>query len=97
MLTRPERLSATRRVTGVVLAVVGLPVTAAVLGAAEGLDLASSLLLLLLGVVVTAIVGGTVVGLGAAALSFLLANWFLIPPLHTLRIQGRDNVVALVV
>ncbi|HET9944356.1 MAG TPA: DUF4118 domain-containing protein, partial [Actinomycetes bacterium] len=97
LVTRPERLSATRRGTALVLAVAGLPLMAALLGAADGLALASSLLLLLLGVVVVSVVGGTAVGLGAAALSFLLANWFLIPPLHTLRIEDRDNVVALVV
>ena len=92
---RPAGMSTARRGAGAALVVVGLPALSAVLVAADGLTLASSLLLFLLGVVLIGVVGGVGVATAAALVSFLLANWFLIPPLHTLRIEDRDNLVAL--
>jgi K+-sensing histidine kinase KdpD len=92
---RPAGIATARRGAGAALVVVGLPVLTAVLAAADGLTLASCLLLFLLGVVLIGVVGGIAVATAAALASFLLANWFLIPPLHTLRIDDRDNLVAL--
>jgi K+-sensing histidine kinase KdpD len=92
---RPAGIATARRGAGAALVVVGLPVLTAVLAAADGLTLASCLLLFLLGVVLIGVVGGIAVATAAALASFLLANWFLIPPLHTLRIEDRDNLVAL--
>jgi two-component system sensor histidine kinase KdpD len=57
--------------------------------------LGTLLLLYLLLVVVISAVGGTVPGLVAAAASFALAGWFLIPPFHTFAITSRDGLVEL--
>ena len=76
---------------------VGLPALTAVLAGTDAFSLASSLLLFQVAVVVVAVVGGTAVGVAAALASFLLANFFLIPPLHTFRVEDRDSLVALAV
>jgi K+-sensing histidine kinase KdpD len=94
---RPVGISAARRGAAIGVTVLGLPLLTAVLDLTDALSLASSLLLFLVAVVLVAVLGGTVVAVAAAMLSFLLANWFLILPLHTLRIEDRDNVIALVV
>ena len=75
----------------------GLPVLTAALASSEAFSLASSLLLFQAAVVVVAVVGGTAIGAGAAIASFLLANFFLIPPVHTFRVEDRDSLVALAV
>jgi two-component system sensor histidine kinase KdpD len=59
--------------------------------------LPGDLLLYLALVVGVATAGGTWPGLGAAIAADLLANWFFIPPLHTLTIGDTDNLVALAV
>ena len=93
----PVGISAARRGAAIGVTVLGLPLLTAVLDLTDALSLASSLLLFLVAVVLVAVLGGTAVAVAAAMLSFLLANWFLILPLHTLRIEDRDNVIALVV
>ena len=66
----------------------GRPLLTAVLAPLrDDLALASILLLFLLAVVVVALVGGAWAAVVAAVWSFLLANWFLTPPLHTLRVE----------
>ncbi|GAA3803110.1 sensor histidine kinase [Cellulomonas soli] len=95
--SRLTRLSRTRRGTAVVVLLVALPVlTAAVVGSSE-LSLGSALMLYVLLVVVVASVGGIGPGVLAAVASALTANWFLIPPRHTLAIENRDAVLELVV
>jgi K+-sensing histidine kinase KdpD len=70
----------------------------AILVAARGtVSLDTYLLLYLLVVVVVAVVGGVLPAILAAAASSLLANWFLTPPYHTLLVERRDNVIALIV
>ena len=87
-----------RRVTGFVLVGAGLPlVTAMLLIAREELALGSVLLVYLLAVVVVSAIGGLIPGLAAAVVSFALANWFFIPPIHTLAVEGRDALIELVV
>jgi K+-sensing histidine kinase KdpD len=71
--------------------------TVALVAARGHLALGSVLLLYLLAVVVVSVVGGIRVGVGAALVAFLLANFFLTPPYHTLAVSGRDSVVALFV
>ena len=51
----------------------------------------------LLAVVVIFLVGGLTPGVLAAVGSFLLANFFLTPPYHTLAVEGRDSIIALLV
>lgn len=94
---RSASLGRGRRGAGCAIAVVGLPVLTAVLARTDAVSLASSLLLFQVAVVVVAVVGGTAVGVAAAIASFLLANFFLIPPLHTFRVDDRDSLVALAV
>lgn len=88
----------TRRLTGVTLALVGIPVgTAALMGGRDDLALASILLLYLLAIVVVAAVGGLVPGVLAAVLAFGLAYWFFTPPFHTFEVHGKDAIVDLLV
>ncbi|WP_243738124.1 sensor histidine kinase [Cellulomonas shaoxiangyii] len=87
-----------RTVGALVLASAGLPLlTALLVGAREDLALGSMLLLYLLAVVVVSALGGLLPGLLAAGASFMLANWFLTPPFHTLAVEGGDKLVELVV
>ena len=91
-------LSRRRQALGWALAAAGLPLLTAVLVALRPhVGLPSDLLLYLLMVLAVATVGGTWPGLGAAVGADLLANWFFIPPIHTLTISASQNVLALVV
>jgi K+-sensing histidine kinase KdpD len=62
-----------------------------------GLSLTSVALLYLVPVVIVAGIGGVFLGLATAAASDLLLNWFFVPPFHTLAVDRRDNLVALLV
>jgi K+-sensing histidine kinase KdpD len=91
-------LSSTRRWAGLGVVVVGLPVvTQVLLELRAQLALGSVLLLYLLAVVLVAVIGGVIPAVVAAIVSFLLANYFFTPPFHTLVVEQRDSVVALVV
>ncbi|HEY1488934.1 MAG TPA: ATP-binding protein [Micromonosporaceae bacterium] len=61
------------------------------------LTLTSIALLYLVPVVVVAAIGGVWLGLAAAAASDLVLNWFFVPPFHTLAVDRRDNLIALLV
>jgi K+-sensing histidine kinase KdpD len=92
------RLPPRRRWTGLGVAILGPPAATALLTAARGeLELGTVLLLYLLLVVVTAAVGGLGPAVLAAIASFLLANWFFVPPFHTLSVESRDSVLELLV
>jgi two-component system sensor histidine kinase KdpD len=60
-------------------------------------SVATALAVYLLTVVGITAIGGRWPGLTSAIASPLLANWFLIPPLHTFRINDRDDLIQLVV
>jgi two-component system sensor histidine kinase KdpD len=60
-------------------------------------SLTDAALLYLVPVVLVAVVGGVWPGLAAAAASDLLLNWFFVPPFHTLSVERRDNLIALLV
>jgi two-component system, OmpR family, sensor histidine kinase KdpD len=55
-----------------------------------------ALSLFLLAVVAAAVIGGIWAGVGSSVLGFLALNWFFTEPLHTLRVDDRDDVVAIV-
>jgi two-component system sensor histidine kinase KdpD len=55
-----------------------------------------ALSLFLLAVVAAAVIGGIWAGVGSSVLGFLALNWFFTQPLHTLRVDDRDDVVAIV-
>ena len=91
-------LSRRRQATAVGLAVLGLPlltVAAATTGATTAMN--SVLLVYLLAVVVVCVVGGLLPGLLAAVEAFLLANWFLTPPVGTLSVRSPTALADLLV
>jgi len=91
-------LSRSRRVAGLLLTALGLPLLTLVLVARRSsLAVESMLLIYLLAVVVIAVVCGVVPALLAAVASFLLVNWFLTPPYYTLAVESRDAAIDLVV
>jgi two-component system sensor histidine kinase KdpD len=59
--------------------------------------LTDAALLYLVPVVLVAVVGGVWLGLATALASDLLLNWYFVPPFHTLSVDRRDNLVALLV
>lgn len=87
-----------RRWLGVALCLVGLPLlTAALVVLRDEVALESVLLVYLLAVVVIAVFGGVAASVVGALGSFLLANWFLTPPFHTLQVEAQDRLIELVV
>ena len=95
---RPSALSPRRRLAGLLIALIGVPLlTFALTHARHDLALGSVLLLFLLLVVVVAAVGGPVLALGTAVVAFLCANYYFAPPIHTFTIEEHENVLALIV
>ncbi|WP_051809542.1 DUF4118 domain-containing protein [Actinoplanes subtropicus] len=90
------RLSRRRQLVGSGLAVAGFPLLALV-AHASGLGLTGDIPLFLAAVVGVALVGGRWPALVAAVGGFLLLNYFFVPPLHTLAIATRSNLVAVTV
>jgi two-component system sensor histidine kinase KdpD len=91
-------VSPRRQLVGALLAVVLLGATTTVLVSLRGqLSLAGDVLVVQLAVVVVALTGGLWPALAAAVAGTFLLNFFFVPPLHTLRVSTRDDVVALVV
>jgi two-component system, OmpR family, sensor histidine kinase KdpD len=86
-----------RRVAGVALALIGLPLLTTLLVAAnDHLNFADDLLLFLLAVVTVTVIGGFWPAVLAAVAACLLLNWYLTPPLHTFTIGEPRNLLALV-
>ncbi|MDX6671422.1 MAG: two-component system, OmpR family, sensor histidine kinase KdpD [Solirubrobacteraceae bacterium] len=91
-------LGVRRRLAGLALAALGLPLLTLLLdGAVSGLSLEGQVLLYLLAVVVVAVVGGMVVAVVSAVAAALLINYFFVAPVHTLDVAHADQAVALVV
>ena len=83
---------------GAALAVVSLPMLTWRLSELRGdIAVSTALALYLLAVVVVSAVGGSLPGLLSALAAPLLANWYFIPPYHTLRVSEAENLVELVV
>jgi two-component system sensor histidine kinase KdpD len=55
-----------------------------------------ALSLFLLAVVAAAVIGGIWAGVGSSVLGFFALKWFFTEPLHTLRVDNSDDVVAIV-
>jgi two-component system sensor histidine kinase KdpD len=96
----PRRFSAvpaTRRAAGWALGLL-LPLTAVAIGVlGRGLlGLSTDVVLFFLTTVITALVGGLGPALLAAVAGGLLLNYFFTPPLYTLTIAERENVITLV-
>ena len=63
----------------------------------DAISVATSLALYLLAVVGITAIGGRWPGIISALFAPLLANWYLIPPYHTFRINEGENILELVV
>ncbi len=87
-----------RRLLGLAIAVIALPLLTLGLAATRGdLPLGTVSLLYLLPVVAAAAVGGAAAGAVAGLGGFLLLNWFFSPPVHTLSIADPRDLFTLVV
>ena len=86
-----------RRVAGVALTLIGLPLlTVLLVSAQDHLNFADDLLVFLLAVVMVTVIGGFWPAVLAAVAACLLLNWYLTPPLHTFTIGEPRNLLALV-
>jgi two-component system sensor histidine kinase KdpD len=89
-------VGARRALTGVLVALVGLPVLTTSLALARHyLSLTDDLLIYLVAVVALAVIGGFWPAVLGAAAASLLLNWYFTPPLHTFTIDKPDNLLAL--
>jgi two-component system, OmpR family, sensor histidine kinase KdpD len=95
---RGSALDPRRRLAGLALAAVGLPLLTFWLShLRDELTLASVLLLFLLVVVATAAIGGPLLAIATAVVAFLCANYYFIAPLHRWTIEAHENLLALIV
>ena len=96
-LPRPSAgLTPRRRLAGVALAVLLLPLLTLLLAALEGsLNLTSDVLVYLLAVVAVALVGGLWPALGAALAATVLLNFWFTEPVGRFAIAERNNALAL--
>lgn len=91
-------VSKRRRAVAFTIAAFGLAVLTTLLVANRNtLSVPTSLALYLLCVVGITAIGGLWPGLAAAVVSPFIANWYLIPPYHTFRINDGENILELVV
>ena len=87
-----------RRWAGFAVAAAALPLlTLILIPLRDSVALESVLLLYLLAVVVVAVVGGIWPAVAASVASLLLANFFFTTPYHTLVVNQRDSIIALLV
>lgn len=87
-----------RQLAAVALAAVGLPLlTLAATRLAPTSTSESALLVYLLLIVVVCVLGGFLPGLLAAVAAFLLANWYLTPPVGTFSVTSPADLADLVV
>ena len=90
-------LSARRRITGFVLAILGLPALTVLLASWRTTEsIPTDVLIMQLFVVVVALVGGIWPALLSAAMAGLLLNYFFIEPLLTITISDPFDVIAVV-
>jgi two-component system sensor histidine kinase KdpD len=94
----PAVLSRRRRLLALVGGAVGMTVlTALLVELRDVMSVSTVLALYLLAVVSITAVGGRLPGVLAAIAAPLLANWFLVPPYHTLRVNDTEDALELVV
>jgi two-component system sensor histidine kinase KdpD len=94
--TAADPIDGRRRLAGILLAVVGLPLLTYLLALTQHqLSLTDDLLIYLLAVVVLAVIGGFWPAVLAAVAASVLLNWYFTPPLHTFTIDRPQNLLAL--
>ncbi len=97
-IDRRDGLTRSRRLMGFLLGGILLTLlTIFLVSTRDEISVTTSLSLYLLCVVAITAVGGTLPGIISAITAPFLANWFLIAPLHTLRINNRENIIELFV
>ena len=98
-LLSPSRgLTRRRQLSAVLLAATALPLLTVAATSASTTPASESILLVyLLAVVVVCVIGGLLPGLLAAVAAFLLANWFLTPPVRTFTVSSPTALADLVV
>ena len=97
-IVRRSAVPPERERIGWVVALVGVPLLCWLLVVSgRQANLSTALLVNMALVIVVAAIGGLLPGLVASFLSVGLTNWFLTPPLHTLHINDRDDIVALII
>ncbi len=95
---RPYAMSRRRRIIGLLVALVSLPLITLALASTRGdLPLGTVSLIYLLPVVTAAAIGGAAPGILAGTGGFLLLNWYFSPPIHTFTIADPRDIVALIV
>src|SRR3954452_597002 len=91
-------LSRRRRLQGVVVAAVALPLLTLLLTGLRGdVNLSSDILLFLALVILVAVIGGLWPALATAGAGSLLLNYYFTPPTHTFTISDHNNALALLV
>lgn len=94
----PAVVTRRRQLVALAYGAVGLAVlTIGLVATRDITSVSTALALYLLAVVAIAAVGGRFPGVLAAIASPLLANWFLIEPYHTLRVNDGENAIELAV
>jgi two-component system, OmpR family, sensor histidine kinase KdpD len=93
----PAALSRTRRIAGLLTAVLGLPALTALLRLWPGLSLGTDILLFLAAVVGVALIGGLWPALLAAVAGSLLLNYFFTAPVGRFTIAEAENLLSLAV
>jgi two-component system sensor histidine kinase KdpD len=95
---RSFRLSRRRQLSGLVLALLLLPLLTLLLSALNNeLALDAQVLVYLLAVVVIALVGGVLVAMASAIAAATLMNYYFVEPVHTFSVGDPDQVVTLIV
>ena len=95
---RHPGVSLRRRLLGLALAAVALPLLTLLLDDTKGsLSLEGQVLLYMLVVVLVSLVGGVVVALPAAVAAALLINYFFVEPLATLDVAEGEQALALAI
>jgi two-component system sensor histidine kinase KdpD len=95
---RGSALTPRRRLTGLAMAALGLPLlTVGLSRVRDDFTLGTVLLLFLLLVVAISAVGGPLLAIATAVVAFLCANYYFAPPLHQWTIEQRENLLALIV
>ncbi|MBV9594677.1 MAG: sensor histidine kinase KdpD [Actinobacteria bacterium] len=91
-------LTRTRQATGWAFAAIVLAAMTPALAAGRSqVSFASDLCLYLLAVILTSLLGGFYPALVCAFAGTLLLNYYFAPPIHTLNIASRNNILALII
>jgi two-component system sensor histidine kinase KdpD len=95
---RSAGVGARRRLAGLAVAALGLPLlTLLLVGMRDTLSLESEVMIYLLAVVAVAVVGGIAAALVSAVAGAMLINYWFVAPLHSLDVTRGDQEISLVV